>query len=326
MMQKTRPSAGLTGRTLVIGMVGLLVVCIGVAVFAGIHRIEPGQAGVMVDFAAGTSSGHPAVKAFPTGQYILIFPWEFKTLVSYPISQQTLTMVRREKEGRVQGDDSVECQDARGIRINVDSSTLWRVDLEHLGELYLLRPNLPLTDSKTENDIASQVVRREVRNAITIACGQFGYDEIYGVKRVQFGEAVANTLGKSLKESYLQLDKFLLGEVYLQKEQQDAISAVANAQLQAKQAAFLAEKAENEARAAVAQAEGAKKVRILQAQAEAEAIRIVNEQLATSPKFIEYTYSQKWNGAYPSTVVLSNGQTLPIFASIPISATSSITK
>jgi prohibitin 2 len=128
-------------------------------------------------------------------------------------------------------------------------------------------------------------------------------------------------LGKSLGETFLQLDRFLLGEVYLQKEQQDAISAVANAQLQAKQAAFLAEKAENEARAAVAQAEGAKKVRILQAQAEAEAIRTVNEQLANSPKFIEYTYSQKWNGAYPSTVVLANGQSFPIFAGLRLTTT-----
>jgi regulator of protease activity HflC (stomatin/prohibitin superfamily) len=232
----------------------------------------------------------------------------------YPIAQQTLTMVRASGEGQVAGDDSVACQDKNGIPINVDSSTLWRVDPDHAAQLYLLKPGVPLIGSP-ESDISSVVVRREVRNAVTNACSSYSYDEIYGARRIEFGLSVTRLLGPELTASYILMDKFLLGEIYLSTDQQEAINRKAVAQQAAIEASFLAEKAKNEADAAVAKAEGDKKVAILQAEAQAEAIKIIQEQLNASPQYIEYLYAQNWNGQLPTTLVLPNGQTFPL---IPI--------
>jgi regulator of protease activity HflC (stomatin/prohibitin superfamily) len=208
----------------------------------------------------------------------------------------------------------VACQDRNGIPINVDSSTLWRVDPDRAAELYLLKPGVPLINSEG-SDISSVVVRREVRNAVTNACSSYSYDEMYGARRIEFGQTVSTLLAPELAASYILMDKFLLGEIYLSQDQQEAINRKAVAQQAAIEASFLAEKAKNEADAAVAKAEGDKQVAILQAQAQAESIKIIQEQLNASPQYIQYLYALNWNGQLPTTLVLPNGQTFPL---IPI--------
>ena len=39
------------------------------------------------------------------------------------------------------------------------------------------------------------------------------------------------------------------------------------------------------------------------ARAEAEAIRLVNEQLERSPRYIELARAKRWNGVLPATMV-----------------------
>jgi regulator of protease activity HflC (stomatin/prohibitin superfamily) len=116
------------------------------------------------------------------------------------------------------------------------------------------------------------------------------------------------------------VDSFLAGEVYLQPELAKAIADKVNAQQQAQQAAFLKQKAENEASANIAAAEGQKQVRILQGQAEAQYITLVNTQLASAPQYVQYIFSSKWNGTLPSTLI-TNGQSTPLLQ-LPVPQTS----
>ncbi len=118
-------------------------------------------------------------------------------------------------------------------------------------------------------------------------------------------------LQRNLDAQHIAVDSFLAGEVYLQPELAKAIADKVNAQQQAQQAAFLKQKAENEALASVATAEGAKKVRILQGEAEAEYIKSVNAQLAAAPQYIQYVFSSKWNGTLPNTLI-TDGKSTPL--------------
>ena len=309
----TRTNFRPVGGNILVGVVAVIVAIIAVILaVVSLRRIDPGNVGLLIDYSRGTATGKPSITPLPTGSYRLINPI-FQQVQEYPIAQQTLTMVRSTNEGQVIGDDSVSCQDQNGIPINVDSSTLWRVDPEHADQLYLLKPGVPLVGS-AESDISSVVVRREVRNAITNACSSYSYDEIYGAKRIDFSGAVSKLLQPELAASYILMDKFLLGEIYLSTDQQDAINRKAVAQQAAIEASFLAEKAKNEADAAVAKAEGDKQVAILQAQAQAESIQIIQQQLNTSPQYIAYLYAKNWNGVLPSTLMLPNGQSFPLLA------------
>lgn len=286
----------------------LLMLWLGVG--SVVRRVEPGFAGVMVDYGAGTSTGRPAIRTLATGQYVLVNP-VLQQLAAYPTSQQSLIMVRAEHEGQVKGDDSVSCQDTNGIPLSVDSTSFWRVDPDQVGELYLLRPGVQLA-GREGADISSLIVRRAARSAITTGCSQYRYDQVYGKQRDAFRETIEQELRKELFTSRIVLDQFRLGELHLKSEQQRAITEKANAEQAALQAAFLRQKAENEAAGAIAKAEGDKQVRIKQseAEAEAEAIRAVQDQLGRSPEYIRYLLATRWDGKYPSTFVGQDGLTL----------------
>src|SRR5919199_1328179 len=291
----------------------LIVFCIAGAVFlvgaSAIQRVDPGFTAIVVDYGAGTASGHPNFSQAPTGSFFLVNPLT-QRVAKYSLAQQTLSMVRRQTEGKVEGDDSVECNDIAGVRINIDSSTLWRVKPEEAGQLYFLRPNIPLTGTGG-GDVEDLVVRREVRSAITVVCGTMSYEAIYGADRLKFATNVRDLLQKNLDAQHIAVDSFLAGEVYLQPELAKAIADKVNAQQQAQQAAFLKQRAENEAQANIAAAEGQKQVRILQGQAEAQYIQLVNQQLASAPQYIQYVFSSKWNGTLPNTLI-TDGKSTPL--------------
>lgn len=295
------------GRLITIGIV-VVIACVVLFLAAqSIQRVDPGYTAIVVDYSVGAQPGQQLFRQVPTGSFFFVNPLT-QRVAKYPLAQQTLSMVRRAQEGRVVGDDSVECNDIAGVRVNIDSSTLWRVQPDKAGNLYFLRPDVPLTD-ESGGDIADLVVRREVRSAITYVCGTMSYEAIYGVDRSKFANNVKDLLAKNLQNQYIEVDSFLAGEVYLQPELAKAIADKVNAQQQAQQAAFLKQKAENEALASVATAEGAKKVRILEGEGEAQYIELVNKQLANAPQYIQYIFSAKWNGTLPVTLVTGGGST-----------------
>lgn len=295
----------------------IVIVVVGGVLGSSYHRVDAGYVGIIVDYPAGTIAGEPRVTIAQTGVIYWIWPLELKKWQTYPTSQQTYAMVRSEKEGKVVGDDSVKCRGRDGIPFSVDSGTLWRVDPVRAGSLFLRRPYVPLVGGG-QDDIEDQIVRQAIRSGTVDACSFYTYDEVYGAKRLDFGKKATEFVAAKLDASYIILDEFQLREVHLEPEQAAAISKVAAAQQAAKEAAFLKEKAENEARGVVAKAEGEKQAKILAAQADAEAIRIINEQLSVSGYYISFQYAKSWNGAYPTTVVLANGQSLPIFAGLQI--------
>ncbi len=299
--------------------IGCAILCILVVVAAviggctSIKRVDPGNVGILVDYGrAGTSVSQPWIEEIPTGSFRLINP-VMQRIWEYPVAQQTLSMQFGAEPGSP-NDDSVKCQDKNGVQLNIDSSVLWRVNPEEASMLYLKRPNVPL-NTNDANDIETQVVRREVRNAITNSCSFYTYDELFTATRLEFGQIVADALGKNINEEHIVIDKFLVGEIHLPESYAQAIDSKAKAQQAAQEAAFLIEKAQNEAKANIAEAEGQKQVAILKAEAQAKAIQIINDQLSSvSPSYIQYLYSQKWDGAMPSVLVLSNGQAFPLIA------------
>lgn len=307
------PDVFRSGFRVPMGRIVSLLIVLGVAALvvliscSAIQRVDPGYTAIVVDYGTGTSSGRASFSQAPTGSFFLVNPLT-QRVAKYSLAQQTLTMVRRQIEGKVQGDDSVECNDIVGVRINIDSSTLWRVKPEEAGQLYFLRPEIPLVGASGA-DVEDLVVRREVRSAITYICGTMSYEAVYGVDRLKFAENVKALLQKNLDVQHIVVDSFLAGEVYLQPELAKAIADKVNAQQQAQQAAFLKQKAENEAAANVAAAEGQKKVRILQGEAESQYIQSVNNELAKAPQYIQFVFSSKWNGVLPSTLITSGGAT-----------------
>ncbi|KKR01283.1 MAG: Band 7 protein [Microgenomates group bacterium GW2011_GWB1_40_9] len=293
-------------------LVIVVVVAMVVAVlgFSFVRRVPPGNVGVLIDWGEGTVSDEPVITPVMPGRFIIIKP--LQSLAMYPMSLQSLIMVRSEDEGQVTGDDSVDCKDMAGIQVNVDITVLWKVIPDDIGQLYLNYPNRDI------RQISDELVRRISRQAVADACGQYGFIDIAGVKRIEFSLKVAELLQPALASNFINMSDISVGEVYLLPEQQQAITNKSIAEQQALQAQFLLQQRQAEAEAAIAQAEGQKQVKILQAQGQAEAIRVVMEQLGgRTDYYIRYISIDKWNGVVPYVLVTSDGQEFPLITSLP---------
>lgn len=298
------------GTIVVAGIVILVVAALVCGLTGFVNRVDPGRVGVLIDFGEGTITGQPVITPQLPGKWIIV--WPTQRLAEYDISQQALIMVRREDEGQVKGDDSVDCKDKTGIKVNVDLTVLWRVNPEKVGDLYLLYPGQNL------QQISDEVVRRIARTTVADVCGQYGFLEIAGTKRIEFGGKISELLAPRLAQTYLIMTGASPQEIYLEPEQQKAITDKSVAEQQALRAQYLLQQRQYEADAAVAQAEGEKKVTILKAQAQAEAIRIINEELGDSPYYIRYVYATNWNGVLPATLVVADGREFPLLGAIEL--------
>ncbi len=123
-----RLPVGRIATLLIVLFIAFLVILAG---FSVIQRVDPGYTAIIVDYGRSTEAGKPTYSQAPTGSFFLVNPLT-QRVAKYSLAQQTLTMVRRSAEGKVQGDDSVECNDVAGVRINIDSSALWRVKPDEL--------------------------------------------------------------------------------------------------------------------------------------------------------------------------------------------------
>jgi len=293
----------------------LVIVCVVIIVVLALgamflRRVSPGNVGVLIDWGQGTVSDKPVITPVMPGRFIIVYP--LQSLAMYPMSLQSLTMVRSEDEGQGTGDDSVDCKDMTGIKVNVDITVLWKVMPEQIGQLFLNYPNRDI------RQISDEMVRRIARQSVADACGQYGFIDIAGVKRLEFSMKVAELLQPALADNFIEMSDVSIGEVYLLPEQQQAITNKSIAEQQALQAQFLLEQRKSEAEAAIAEAQGTKQVQILQAEGQAEAIRIVMEQLGGQTDFyIQYKYLEQWNGVVPYVLVTSDGQEFPLITSLP---------
>lgn len=268
------------------------------------HRIDPGNAGILVNYAAGSSAGKPVITPLQTGQYIFINPFSGKQLVEYPIAQQQLVLSSRGEEGEISGDSTVPCQMSGGGVLHIGLTVTWQVNSQHPEILYLKKPGFPLTSS-LNNDVNTTLVYGAVRGDLLDVCTHYAWQDILGdgttaSKSDNLKQDLYNDLQRDLG-----VDGIVINQVFLQERIPDStIQAVLNAKNQAAQSAYLAQKAQYEANAAIATAQG-----------QAKAIQIINEQLAKSPEYIQYLIATKWDGKMP-TYLATNGQSNPVLAAL----------
>ncbi len=160
---------------LLMSVVALVAVGAGIAWWSFWDRVDPGNAGVLIDYCSGTS------KTITDARYVFVDP-RCKRLAEYPTAEYTIEMVGAGS----QNDQSVPCvmQDQQTIRM--DTATAWSVDPQRVGDLYRMRPDVALSGSSNGQDIATLVVRSEVRAGIRDACTKFGWEDAYGAHRAEY--------------------------------------------------------------------------------------------------------------------------------------------
>lgn len=254
-------------RTIVFSAIGIVLF---ILLMASWRSVSPGEEGFMYRPYTG---GVDTEKILNEGMYI-IAPWN--ELITYNIRQQSATYVG-------------QFLDNNGMTITITMTANYRIQ----------RGKTPLLHLEYGKHYFDVTIDPKVKGTIKDVIGRYSYNEVYSEKREQLAAEIETILSKDLADKYIIIDFITIEDVDLpasvkqeienketQKERNNT------AELKKIEQKFLAD-------AKIETARGDSAKAIISAKAEAEAIRIKQEELRKSPQYIEYMKAERWNGELP---------------------------
>lgn len=292
----------LSGRVLL----PLLVVIIISFISAAVFFIPPTHVAVVISLI---SPGGVRPEPLRAGLHLILPILE--TEVSYPVYWQTYTMSNKMGEGAVAGDDSIRARTSDGQEVRLDSSVIFRIDLEQAVTLHVD------WQERYIEDFVRPVVRGYVRTQVS----QFTVQEVNSSAR----RDLEITLGRLLSEEFagkgIIMDQFLVRDIsfteeYAQaiEEKQVALEDMERTEHQAQQVRNLAEgerdrlitEAEGRREQYMLEAEGRAKAILVEAEAQSAALKLIAEALAQNPDLLTYEYINKLSPNIRAMLVPNN--------------------
>jgi regulator of protease activity HflC (stomatin/prohibitin superfamily) len=234
---------------------------------------------VLVNTVLVVDAGHTAVvfnqltgglSLRDQGTHILI-PGLQKPVI-YDTRVVTYTTSGAYGEGEARGDEALEGLTKDGQVVKLDVSVRFHIDKPKLDQLHQTI-GLAYVD---------KVVRPHVRNVVRLAVSGYPVTEVYTEKRIELQNLSFHQLEPKFKTNFLILDEVLIRRVTFSAEFQKAIEQKQIAQQEAQRMQYVLERERQE-----------KERKIIEAQGEAESIRLKGEALASNPALIQYEYVQK---------------------------------
>ncbi len=203
-----------------------------------------------------------------------IIPW-VQSATTYDVKAQTYTMSKSTNEANQQAgnsNDALQALTADGqpvlldmsVRFHADPQQVWRLHQE-IGPEYL-----------------EKVVRPVVRSDVRMIIAQYPVVDVYGTKRADIITQIDARLRRELARSYIVLDDALLRDVAFSPQFQQAVEQKQVAQQDVQRMEYERDRAEKERRRKIIEAEG-----------EAESIRLKAAALSANPGLTQYEYVQK---------------------------------
>ncbi|NDJ59954.1 MAG: hypothetical protein GYB67_02450 [Chloroflexi bacterium] len=290
-------------------IVGLIAGVLFSVVSQGILVVQPQEVAVVFNTLSGSLDTPRRA-----GTHIVIPVLQQATI--YPIDQQEYTMSGSQEE-RVGGDDAVRARTSDGQEILLDITVIYAIDpgsANTVHERWRLR---------YEDDF----IRPTARGISREVASRYRAVDIYGEARGELEEGIQETIGARMAEEGLALNDLLIRDITFSEEFAQSIERAQIAQQDAEQARLRVQQREQEADqlraeaagqrdAAIEIARGDAQATILQAQAEAEALRLVSEQIAANPSLIQYQYIQTLSDNVQLALVPSNSPFLFDFESL----------
>jgi regulator of protease activity HflC (stomatin/prohibitin superfamily) len=290
--------------------IGLVTGLVFSVVSQGILIVEPTQVAVVFN----TINGELGTPRRP-GTHIVVPVLQSATI--YPIEQQQYTMSGLPTEGQVAGNDAVRGRTSDGQEIFLDVTVLYGVDP--------LEANVVHT--RWQNRYQNDFVRPTIRGLAREVVSRFRAEDIFGEQRTAVEDSLEELMSTRMDEEGFILTDLLIRDVTFSQAFTDSIERKQIAEQQALEAAFRVQEEQQNAErvrvtaqgardAEIARAEGEAQAIVLRAQANAEGLRLVSEQLAVNPSLIQYEYIQKLADNVSLALVPSNSPFLFDFASL----------
>ena len=253
----------------------------GVVLFvisSGILIVQPARSAVIVNVLTGeleTPARAPGTSIIIPGlqEYII-----------YPTDQREYTMSGISSEGRLQGNDAVEALTVDGQEVRLDITVLYRIEREDVNQIHLNWQN------RYESDFIRPTVRAVTRDVVS----QFEAEAIYGLEREALGGRISEVVGNAMKAEGLTLTSLLVRQIDFNDAFANSIEEKQIEEQKLQRARTEAERVRTEASGRAdgeeEAARGRANARLIEAEAEAEALRVISDQIAANPNLIQYLY------------------------------------
>lgn len=257
------PSMGsLSFKSVVKILVGLFIFFM---LFDGFTLVPAGHVGVIFDRGRGVLP-----EAFPEGLHLKIPFWQSVEKLDARTIEYTMTAVAT--EGGEYGDDSMTAPTADGQTVTVDATILFHIDMAQAPKLY----------QTVGSDYLYKIVRPAARSQIRMVISRYTAIDIYSEKRAEAEQAMNADISKILAEKGILLERVLLRNVTFSPEYAKSIEEKQIAQQRIQKADYERQEAEK-----------LKQKKIVEAEAEAQAIKLKGEMLRSNPQVIQFEFVQK---------------------------------
>lgn len=246
----------------------LVILAAILIIFDGFFLVPAGHVGVMFDYTRGgvldAERGEGIQFKIPIIQKATIF--DTRT--------QEYTMSIAAGEGYKYENDAIEARSKDGQIVYVDATVLY-----HIGK----------TDASTvyqtlgrERDVVSKVVRPKARETVREVVGRFNALDLVSERRAEISEEINRDLKAAFAADFVTLEEVVIRNVTFSSE---FTSAIEQKEV-ARQNVITAEYRKQEA-------EQLKQKKIIEAEADAEAIRLKGNALRSNPEVIQLEFVQK---------------------------------
>ena len=288
-----------------------LILILGLVCFIGIQFVTaiPAQECGVVVTPAGVKH-----ESYPTGWHI-VMPWYKVERMDKTV--QVYTCANLGSNGSVADDDSRMTPTKRssvqgttiwaptvdGIKMGFAISASWRIDPEYAWWIYDNVSELDDSNNGRFLWLEENVIKAKLKSALALTASKYTPIEVYSNKREEIQELTRVKMKNDIAEYHLILEQIDIREVYYNQEYEQSIN---QKKLEEQKALTLIEvtKQKNEL---LKQAQIDKDIEITKAEAEAKALQIKGQSVASNPRIVELEWINKWNGELP-TYMMGNGQ------------------
>jgi regulator of protease activity HflC (stomatin/prohibitin superfamily) len=252
--------------------------------FASIVIVDAGETGVYSLF------GKVKDEELSSG-FHLVIPLARVTKISIRTEEYTMSIAQG--EGKRSGADAITSLTKEGLSVDLDMTVLFRVEEERASDIY--------RTVGVREDIDEKIIRPTIRTVIRDVIAQYEAKDIYSEKREEAARKIKDLLTEDLKDRGIIIENVLLRNVALPANLANAIQEKLQAEQEAQKYDFILQREEKE-----------KERKIIEAEGQRDAQKIINESLTTN--YLYYLYISDLKNREGTIYVPTNPSTgMPLF-------------
>lgn len=264
---------------------------------AACSKVPVGNVGIMVDLYGSTKGVQPAEVG--PGRYWVGYNQE---LFLFPTFTQTYTWTKTPHDGLP--DESITFNSVEGMMVNADVGITVHIVPEKT-------PILFQKYKKGIDEIIFVYIHNMVRDGLNEEGSKFPIEDIYGARKADLLNIVQKRVADEVLPIGLIVEKlYFVGRPRLPPQVDAAINMKIAAMQSAEQKKNEIVGAQADAQKKVAQAQGIAQALLINAEAEAKALKLRGDALRDNPGLVQLNAIEKWDGHLPNV----NGGAVPFIS------------